>query len=1618
MRSLLILLIVLLVAAESLAESVARAYLVTNSASINRTDVHLINSGVKAQRFRGSLIDKSGKRLGDEGVILHNGDVAPQGRVILTAEDLESVFGVDAWTGPAMLEVQGDHRFEVMTVLTSPSGLRSNTNCVREDAVHNIEGVDSEDVSFIRLINIGKTPIINIRGSLIDRQGRPIGRTHVSLYSELISGEQVWLSQNRLEELIGSDWSGQVSLVLTAPHPNLRLLNLNLTTADTFFNFSCYENEETAAVFLMTNASSVNHSEMHVINSSRQISSLSGQLVNADGSTTPEVILAETLEPGGRTVLTSSLLESIFDVDSWQGPAMVTLKGPDKFDAITRLTSPSGLVSNTNCVRQSAVHMVEGDGNSYVRLINRGDQPVTDIRGTLYDAAGIVLGEPNVLLMASLSPGEQRFINNNELSSLFNVSWIGAASLMVSGSNDENLYLVNLNLVEGSTFFNFSCYENTDRARATSAETFYDEFIAEPIVDVSCINCHKPEGEAATGGLVFETNAEVSHFETMVNYIAITDDGMLASLKDSIHDEQVLSSNNYDDLVGFLRLLNVDVSPDLSSGLIPASVVPGIGGATIGNTGHPSFLSPHVNPIVSAGGFIYVTNTPADTVDVIDPWSRSVVQRINVGIDPVGLAVHPQGNELWVANHISDSVSVIDLDPTSSTYHHVIATVQSLVDETLVTDFDEPTGIAFAASGKAFVALGPANEIAVIENYEVTGRLPIRAQDPRAIAVQGDRLYVLPFESNNQTQLSGCAFARIDGDTCTFNAVEHVFNNNNVLSTHYDADIIINTGLPDRDLFVFDTDTEEQLQVVDGLGTLLYGLAVDNQHRIFVAQTDARNDANGRAGTLKHGLAEMGNRAFFNQVTRVNCQESCDTPVRLDLEPLPPQHPAVGEALATPYAIEWSVDAQKLFVTAAGSNKLFTLNPVTGEILGRVDTGAVPRGIALTDDNEAFVLNAVDNSVTVIDVSETREMQVQRTINLIDPTDPDIKAGRRLFNDAGMSTSGTFSCESCHPDGHTDQLIWVLETPVCDVDGCTQIPPRLTMPVRGARDTGPYHWDGIPGDPFGGNNTASINADVEPNCAENDPEGCIRVLVDGSLATTMCEVGNCELNSQGQAGAFNDAERKLLSKFVLSVPYPPAPERQFDNGLSIGARQGFFNFSFVNNAGGMATGAQTCGDCHKMPFLVSTNTPGTGMDAPTWRGAYDRWMILPQGRLNIIDLLNLAGINDSFRERDIWSLAGSTEENWRMVLEGSTGHSGAFGRQVSLTRQSADSIETSNLLEALEQQAGDEAILLQGEGVFIDGQENRFLALEFSDGAYHHRDESTYYERSQLLNLARNGRLVLTLTGRVGKNVGYDDPQPAIWPQSHIGTQTRNVDLPFLTDELTLTFNARHVTDGASVFVNGKRIEADVRCAGGSLPFCEEELLRVSLAALPETGGLHFLQLKNASGLFSNDMMFFVEQQLAPSRQGNLIESGGTFSNEFNDHWNTVELVTDSISVVSGEVLVAVRRQSVDPWRAQLSHSIMVQEGQTYTICYEAKAEGPRVMTAYVDSNLDDYRNLSGGQFTANLLASSQSYSHTFEATGTDLRARVAFNFAQSALDVTIDNIGVYEGHACGSPDP
>ncbi|MFP6750565.1 MAG: hypothetical protein VB855_02725, partial [Pirellulaceae bacterium] len=544
--------------------------------------------------------------------------------------------------------------------------------------------------------------------------------------------------------------------------------------------------------------------------------------------------------------------------------------------------------------------------------------------------------------------------------------------------------------------------------------------------------------------------------------------------------------------------------------------------------GHSSFMSPHARPIVTSGGHVFVVNTPSDTVDVIDTKSRKIVARVNVGIDPVGLAVRPDGKEIWVANHVSDSVSVIDTDSRSPAYLHVVATVQDIDPRSKATRFDEPVGIAFASDAKAYVALSSENKIAVIDvnSRQVTKKLTITAQDPRAIIVHGDRLYVIPFESNNKTQLSG-GTGELDKEYETFDAHRHSIAVNNVLSIGHVTDIIKHPEVPDRDLYVFDTTTDKLVAVVDTLGTLLYGLTVDSKGRVFVAQADARNDANGRAGTKKHGLKELENRAFHNQITTVDFQDgSAATPAFIDLEPRAPEHPAPGMALATPFAIQVSDDDSTLVVSAASSDKVFTVDTATGKVLGRVTVGAVPRGIALeTSSNgqttRAWVLNAVANTVSLVEFSDPTKLRVRDTVSLQDPTNPDIKQGRIAFNTASASTTGTFSCASCHPDGHTDQLLWVLNTPI--VTGGNQIMPRSTMPIRGLRDTEPYHWDGIPGDPYGGNNSANIRKQVEPNSDVKDPVTSSRHLIDGGLATTMMTVGDKTLNDKGQAGELSDA---------------------------------------------------------------------------------------------------------------------------------------------------------------------------------------------------------------------------------------------------------------------------------------------------------------------------------------------------------------------------------------------------------------------------------------------------------------------------------------------------------------
>ena len=140
-----------------------------------------------------------------------------------------------------MLEVSATGTFELMTKLTSPSGLISNTNCVRSNYVQNLEGQDSDNFTYIRFINAGSDTITGLRATLYDSDGDIIGSESTEVISTLAPKQATWINRNHATDLFGA-WNGEATLKVEADHlPDLKLINLNFVNNETFFNFSCYE---------------------------------------------------------------------------------------------------------------------------------------------------------------------------------------------------------------------------------------------------------------------------------------------------------------------------------------------------------------------------------------------------------------------------------------------------------------------------------------------------------------------------------------------------------------------------------------------------------------------------------------------------------------------------------------------------------------------------------------------------------------------------------------------------------------------------------------------------------------------------------------------------------------------------------------------------------------------------------------------------------------------------------------------------------------------------------------------------------------------------------------------------------------------------------------------------------------------------------------------------------------------------------------------------------------------------------------------------------------------------------------------------------------------------------
>jgi len=355
-----------------------------------------------------------------------------------------------------------------------------------------------------------------------------------------------------------------------------------------------------------------------------------------------------------------------------------------------------------------------------------------------------------------------------------------------------------------------------------------------------------------------------------------------------------------------------------------------------------------------------------------------------------------------------------------------------------------------------------------------------------------------------------------------------------------------------------------------------------------------------------------------------------------------------------------------------------------------------------------------------------------------------------------------------------------------------------------------------------------------------------------------------------------------MATYMLAVPHVPARERPFDDDVSEQAELGFDRF-FDNDD------VPSCGRgfCHAMPFWTGTNIPGSAMDAPSFRGLPDRWLITPQGRPNIIDFVAVfdetnnevafdyergfeelfmftIGFGTEAEPGDNRANSGSPLDLWQMFLEGSMGTSGGHGRQVTLNTASGTGpgrTLAESILAALEQADSEEILVLQGEGIRTDATGNTPVEIVFDRGTYVDQVGGRTLSRAELIGQAASGSLTLTLTGRMGPNVTVDTPQPALFSWIEEGLQRSHY--PRLPAENPMYLQSVHADPASSILVDGRRVSGTLGCPfGGSLPYCDSLVMSVELDEVPSEFGMHLLQLQQPGGLLSNEFLFFVE---APS---------------------------------------------------------------------------------------------------------------------------------------------------------
>jgi YVTN family beta-propeller protein len=712
------------------------------------------------------------------------------------------------------------------------------------------------------------------------------------------------------------------------------------------------------------------------------------------------------------------------------------------------------------------------------------------------------------------------------------------------------------------------------------------------------------------------------------------------------------------------------------------------------SSGFTNFETEPVSPLVLSadGRYLYALNTADDRLEVFAAQGETLnsLAETTVGLRPVALALH--GNEVWVVNHLSDSVSVVDVSNPS----------RPRVTHTLQVG-DEPRGIVIAgpkhdhvlvATARRGESLTPGVGRAQIWIFEAAQPeappkiLALFGTKPRALAASADGRYVYA-----AVFLSGNGTATVSGeDAVRLGRTPPVY----IASVPYSAvpkqgAIVQRTDrgwrdyqnrdwtpavsfeLPDYDVFVIDTksDSPKVVEQISNVGSVLFNMAVQpGSGEIWVSNTEALNFVPYEP-RLRAKFAE-------NRITRIFPVSGGDRTKAVNLNPhidhSPAADPLSGRelSLAQPLDLVFQPDGKEAYVAAFGSKKIGVLDD-TGRVVDRIAVGFGPAGLALDSKRQRlYVLNHLDATLSVVNL---RTRQAIATVSLRhDPTPDVLKQGRPFLYDATLtSRNGDLSCATCHVFGDLDGLAWDLGDPAGQtIDYPVRLKntqplaeprqalhplkgPMVTQSLRGLAATGPFHWRG---DRFG--NPATPGNDV----------------------SSFKDFNPAFVELLGQAEEIPDSAMDAFARFVLTIRYPPNPNQRLDRAMDREQQAGFefFTGPFLSGAGQV-----NCEGCHNLPLgtnrLINFENIQVGRDMKT---AHLRNLYQKVGRFNVpgpqvsgFGLLHDGTLDTvvNFLRLDTFFFPGKTEEEkdvTRRFLESyimafDTGMAPAVGRQLTIS---------------------------------------------------------------------------------------------------------------------------------------------------------------------------------------------------------------------------------------------------------------------------------------------------------------------------------------------------------------